>query len=104
MSHSLLKVLMFKIGILSSDSRPIGVRCQQFQDTAHADPHTAYAGLPAALARLNRNPIKEIYRGHEVSLDHRCGAWVPKSPLNRSPYNRPLYRHAKIEFADFPPY
>ena len=68
--QSLPEILGFEKRILGENRRPIRVRSKQFQNTADRNPHTANARLAAALPRLNRYPVKQIYRGHEPSLDY----------------------------------
>jgi PIN domain nuclease of toxin-antitoxin system len=42
---------------------------KQFENAADGDPHPLDARLSAALSRLNRDPIKQVYRRHVPSLD-----------------------------------
>jgi len=68
--QGLLEILVFEKRILGEDCRPIRVCGKQLQNPANRDSHTTDARLPAALPRLNRDPIKQVYRSHGTRLEH----------------------------------
>ncbi len=68
--QGLLEIFVFEKRILGEDCRPIWVCSKQLQDPADGDSHTTDARLPAALPRLNRNPIEQVYCSRGTSLEH----------------------------------
>jgi hypothetical protein len=68
-AQGLLEIFRFEKRVLGEDRAPVRIGGKEFENAANRDPHPTNARLPAALSRLNRNPIKQIYRGHVLSLD-----------------------------------
>jgi hypothetical protein len=74
-SHSgvvqrLLEILGLEKWILGKQGGIVRISRKEFEHAADGDPHRPDAGLPAALSRLNRNSIKQIYHRHVLSSDH----------------------------------
>jgi hypothetical protein len=66
----LLEIFDFEKGVLGEQRSAVGISRKQFENAANRDPHPPDTRLPAALSRLNRNPIKQVYRCHMLSLDY----------------------------------
>ena len=64
-----LEVLGFEKCVLDEDRRSVGISREELENAADGNPHPADARLAAALSGFDRNPIKQIYRGHVLSLD-----------------------------------
>jgi len=68
-AQGLLVVLGFEKGVLGEDRGAVGISREEFENAPDGDPHPADAWLAAAFSRVDGNPIKQIYRGHVLSLD-----------------------------------
>ena len=66
----LLQIVGLEKWIFGEQALAIGISRKQLQNSSHRDPHSANAGLAAALPRFDRYPIK--YPCHVLSLDD-CG-------------------------------
>src|ERR1017187_4282574 len=71
-AQRLLEILGLEKWVLGEQRSAVGMSCKKLENAANGDPHPANARLPAALSRFNRNPIKQIYRRHVLSLEHRA--------------------------------
>jgi hypothetical protein len=68
----LLEIFGLEKGVLGEQGSPVGIRRQKFENATNGDAHRSDARLPAALSWLDRNPIKQVYRRHIPSLDHKA--------------------------------
>jgi hypothetical protein len=69
-----LEIFGLEIRIRGKERSAVGISCKNLENAANGDPHPADAGLPAALSRFNRNPIKQPYHRHVLSLDDAAPA------------------------------